>query len=295
LRHPLEPDVTRLLAYLDGDDPAGWLPKLHVFERVFVLTLAAEYWARALPKWGQLSLLYEASLAAAMLGCLATQMPRAARAGFALLAATQASVIAAEFPATGNHAYLELYVLLLLTLLRPDEAGDQRLLMRSLRWLVVLVLVTSGAQKLVHGYYFRGQYLAYSLWIETFRPVLAWLLSPDEYARLTAFGTDVGSGPYLVTSPLLLIASNAVWVAELVLPGLLLWPRTRRLGIAGTLLLLAGIELAAREAFFGLMFTNLVVLFLPRPLGRGYVAAVVALLGWLLLGALGVVPGMVFH
>lgn len=287
--------MNRLLACLDGDDPATWLPKLHDFEQVFVLTVAVEYWARALPKWTQLSPLYTAALAIATLACVATRVSALARRAFAVLAATQLTVIVAEFPATGNHAYLELYFLLLLALLRPDDAAERRLLMRALRWLVCLVLFTSGLQKVVHGYYFRGQYLTYSLWIETFRPVLALLLSAGEYARLTSFRSEVGAGPYLTSSPLLLLVANAVWIAELGLPLLLLWPRTRRVAVAATLALLAGIEVAAREMFFGLVFTNGVLLFLPRPLGRWYVPAVAALLGWLLLSGLGLIPNLVFH
>jgi hypothetical protein len=287
--------VNRLLACLDGDDPATWLPKLRIFEQVFVLTLAAEYWARAIPKMPQLSAVYTAALVTATLACLATRLPALARGAFTVLAATQLTVIAAEVPATGNHAYLELYFLLLLAFLRPDDADERRLLMRALRWLVCLVLFTSGLQKVVHGYYFRGQYLTHALWIETFRPVLVLLLSTEEYARLTAFPSEVGAGPYLSASPLLLLVSNAVWIAELTLPVLLLWPRARVIAIAGTLALLAGIEVAAREVFFGLVFTNGVLIFLPRPLGRWYVRLVVALLGGVLLAALGLTPDLVVH
>lgn len=287
--------MRRLLACLDGDDPATWLPKLRIFEQVFVLTLVVEYWARALPKWSELAPLYLASLGIVTLAGIATRRPALARGAFATLAATQLTVIAAEFPATGNHAYLELYFLLLLALLRPDTPAERPLLMRALRWIVCLVLFTSGVQKVVHGYYFHGQYLAYSSWIATFRPVLARLLPPDEYARLTSFGSDVGAGPYLVSSPLFLVVSNAVWVAELVLPLLLLWPPARPLAVAATLALLVGIEVAAREVFFGIVFANGLLLFLPRPLGRWYPALVGALLAWLLLGTLGVVPAVEFH
>ena len=239
--------------------------------------------------------MYTLALGVTTCACAATRLPPLARSAFATLAATQLAVIVAEFPATGNHAYLELYVLLLLGWLRPADPAERRLLMRALRWLVCLVLFTSGFQKLVHGYYFRGQYLAYSLWIETFRPVLGLLLRPDEYARLTALPGEIGTGPYLVSSPLLLIVSNGVWLSELTLPLLLLWTRSRPYAIGVTLALLAGIELAAREAFFGLVFANALLLVLPRPLGRWYVPLVATVLGWLLLSALGVAPSLVFH
>lgn len=287
--------MNRLLAWLDGDASDDPLPHLRLFARVFVLVLGAEYWARAIPTWSQLAPLYVWALGTVTVGCAATFVPGLARPAFALLAATHAAVIAAEFPATGNHAYLELYALLLLALLRPADPAEGRVLRRSLCWLVCLVLFASGLQKIAHGYYFQGQYLAYSLWIESFRPVLAPLFRPDEYARLTAFPADLGSGPFLVTSPAVLAVSNLVYATELLLPVLLLWPPTRTLGVAGTLAMLAGIEVAAREVFFGLVFANGVLLFLPRAAPAGVVLAVAAFLAWLLLGAIGVVPAMVYH
>lgn len=287
--------MTRLLAWLDGGDPGTWSPALLVFRRVLAMTVGVEYWARAIPKWSALGPLYLAALAVVTVACVASAVPPLARGAFAALALTQAVVIAAEFPATGNHAYLELYFLALLALLRPEDPDERRVLMRALRWLVVLVLFTSGFQKLVHGYYFRGQYLAYSLGTETFRPVLAPLLPAGELARLTSFTTDVGSGPYLVSSPPFLLVSNAIWIAELVLALLLLWPPARAVAVAGTLAVLAGIEVGARELFFGLVFANGVLLFVPGRIGAWYPALAGALLAWMLLGSLGVVPSMVFH
>jgi hypothetical protein len=66
---------------------------------------------------------------------------------------------------------------------------------------------------------------------------------------------------------LLLLASNAVWVAELVLPALLLFPRTRVLGAALSALFVLSIQLVARETMFALLYSQLALLALP---GRGY-------------------------
>jgi hypothetical protein len=92
---------------------------------------------------------------------------------------------------------------------------------------VVVVLVSSGLQKLVNGYWFRGQFLAWSLWRDSFRLALAPLLPADELARLVALGASPGEGPYFLRSPFMLGASNAVWFGEIAL-GLLLVPRVTR-------------------------------------------------------------------
>jgi hypothetical protein len=47
--------------------------------------------------------------------------------------------------------------------LDPRRSEEQRLYLRSVRWLVCVTLFYSGVQKAVHGYYSRGQFLLYSL------------------------------------------------------------------------------------------------------------------------------------
>lgn len=72
-----------------------------------------------------------------------------------------------------------------------------------------------------------------------------------------------GTGSYRVSSPLFLAASNAVWIFEMATPFFLMWRRTRVMAALATLAFLAAIELGARECFFGLIFSNLAMLFLP--------------------------------
>ena len=86
--------MTRLLAWLDGEDPETRSAKLLVFERVFFMTVGVEYWARAIPKWSTLGPLYVAALGIVTLACVASAVPRLARGAFAALALTQATVIA---------------------------------------------------------------------------------------------------------------------------------------------------------------------------------------------------------
>ena len=97
---------------------------------------------------------------------------------------------------------------------------ERRLLLRAVRWTVVVVLFYSGLQKLIYGYYFHGQFLAYSLWRDSYRVGLQALLSPEELLRFTSYDRGVGSGPYLVSSPLFLALSNSIYLVELSHPSL---------------------------------------------------------------------------
>ena len=57
---------------------------------------------------------------------------------------------------------------------------------------------------------------------------------------------------------------------ELVAPFLLVWKRTQRVAVVAVLLFTLAIQSGAREAFFGGLLVNAVLLFWPRDLhGRG--------------------------
>jgi len=281
-------------------DPSAAADRLRRFELVFLLVVATEYWARALPKWNDLGGFYLGALATATAACVLAGSRPARRPGFALLAATQAAVVWQEFPATGNHAYLELAFCLLALLLDPFApppagAADARLYLRAVRWMVCVVFFYGGVQKLVHGYWWQGQYLAYSLANESFRDLLRFLLPAGEVARLAALTGRVGDGPYLLTTPLARLVSIGVCVAEIALAPLLAWQRTRPVALVAALLFLLAIEIPAREVFFGLVFANAVLLFARTDLHRRFVPAVALLLALLLLVRLGVLPEVVFY
>jgi hypothetical protein len=288
--------IARLLSTLDQDDHDVAVGKIRAFEVVLALVMAAEYWARAVPKWDALAPLYTASLwlvPALAAGALTLRGRRAAFAGLALV---QAAVLWAEFPAAGNHAYLELFFCALAAVCDPRDPRDRTLFLRAVRWMACVVLFASGLQKLVHGYWDRGQYLAFSLGeSESFRPVLRPLLPAAEYERLVTLRGEVGDGPYLVASRLFIGLSNAVYLGEMALAALLLWPRTRALAAVAALTMLLLIEIAAREAFFGLVFANALLLFLPRDLNRRFVPVFAGILLALLLSRAGVIREAVFH
>lgn len=285
----------RAFAFLDGDAPGTRPAKIAGFAVILALILGTEYWARALPKWQELSPLYSGSLALATALCLAALRERWRRAAFAGLAATQAVVIWQEFPAAGNHAYLEWVFCALCAGLSARRADEQILFLRAVRWIVAVVFFYGGLQKLVHGYYLHGEYLAFSLSSPSFRDVLGLLLPADELTRLSAFTGAVGDGPYRVASPLFVALSHATYLAEMALAPALLWRRTRVVAVAAALAFLCAIEIGAREVFFGLVFANAILLYLPGAPQRRLLPVVVLLLAALLLVRLGVLPAMVFY
>jgi hypothetical protein len=286
--------VARLTAFLGDDEASVRRAKLLVFEAVLVLVECTEQWCHTLlgvhgtaPSTGQLAL-------GTTLCGLATFHPRLRRSGFAGLVVVHVLVVWRFFPATGNHRYLELILCALAALLDPRAEADRVPYLASLRGLVVVVLFYSGVQKLVHGYYFQGLYLAYALVEEHFRPIVSWLLPAAETARLSALQPAVGSGPYLTGAPLLVAASNAVYLTEITLAGLLLVPRARPLAVPLVMAFLVAVESAAREAFFGTLFVSGAMLFRPGATNRLLVPAVAALMAALLLSQAGVLPRVVF-
>ena len=286
--------LERVLALLDNDDLPGAARRIRAYEAIFVAALVAEYWCRALPKWGLLAPNYYVSLAVASLLGPVALLPRWRQMAFAALAVGHGSVVWNEFPAAGNHAYLEVYFCALAAMIDLREEREQVLYLRAVRWMVVVILFFSGVQKVVHGYYFGGEHLAFSLWIESFRPVLRPLMSAEEFQRILAYSQQVGDGPYRVDSIPLLLISNAVWMLEIALAPLLLVRRTRLLAVLLAMGLLLAIELGARELFFGMVFVNAILFFAPARWHERAMIPLIVFCGVLLLMAVGILPGMRF-
>jgi len=287
--------IDRVLAYMDGDDPATELSKVRAFRWIFVLIVCTEYCARAGAKGNDLGLSNWVALPlVAALGA-ATLLTRWERLGFLALAVTQCLRIWHDFPGVGNHSYLELLLCLLCAFLDVGQAQERKLLLRSVRWMTCVVFFFAGVQKIVHGYYFRGELLAYSISIEAFKPFLHWLFPADDYARLSMYQGRTGDGPYLVSSWLVVLLSNFTYVLEIGLVPLLVWRRTRAPAILGALVFLASIESAAREFFFGLIYVNMLLIFFERDINRRILPVYVAVLACLLLIRLKVLPEVIFY
>ena len=210
-------------------------------------------------------------------------MPRR-RAVFALLVVLQTWYLWTNFPHAGNHRYLELVLATLFAMLDEGNEAELRLLLRSVRGMVVVVLFYAGLHKLVHGYYFQGQFLVYSMWREGFQTALGPLLPAQQLG-----------GPYLASSPLVVGLSNAIWIAEIGL-AILLVPRwTRTFAWIGTALLIVVTEAVARELMFGVEFLAAVLLFARADLVRPLLPPAALFLGVLVLIRLGLLPEVLFH
>ncbi len=282
--------VFRVVDDRPGDAP----PSLRAYEAILAIVVAVEYWLRAVPRWGDLPPHYFALIAVVVIACPLT-FTRARRSAFAVLAISRAALVWTEFPAVGNHAYLEILLCAVAAFLDPRKPDEARLYTRAVRVMAVIVLAYSGIQKLAHGYYRHGEYLAYRLRDASFRPVLRPLLSSGEYDRLTALTGAVGSGSYRVRDPWFVAIANATWMAEIGLAVLLCIRRSRRVAVAGAVALLLAIEAAAREVSFGLVFADAILLFAPATIHRAALPFFCALLVVLVLSRLGAIPAIAFY
>ncbi len=185
----------RILALVDGDDPATALSKARTFERIFVLIVCGEYWVRASPAWGDFGLDYRLVLVLISALGVTTLSAKWGRLGFAGLALAQMVRIGIDFPTTGNHSYLELLLCVLCASFDVADRQERPLLLRTVRWMTCVVFFYAGVQKLVHSYYFRGEMLAYATGLEAFKPALRLLLPHDHVVRLSHYHFQAGDGP----------------------------------------------------------------------------------------------------
>jgi hypothetical protein len=175
------------------------------------------------------------------------------------------------FPFTPNHTFLAFLVLALFAWLDPDREEDAGLLLRGLRWLTVIVFFYAGLQKALHGLYFRGEFLSWMIaqGVDRWEAVFGWMIPDAELARLGSYPRYlVGAGPYRVEAPLLVLASNAVWLGELLLSLLLVLRRSRELAALAAVALVFTIQLAPREFMFALLYTQMLLLFVRGDLNR---------------------------
>lgn len=268
--------------------------QIDAFSIILAMVVAAEFWSRAILKWKHLDGFLISAVAAVTIFAGLACLTRWRRLGFAGLSVTLAAVVAWFFPATGNHEYLELIFCLLCLGLDPRRPGEGELLVRSVRWLVCVVLLWAGVQKIVHGLYFEGGHLAYSLSRETYRNVFSLLLPADELARLASYTGSIGSGPYRVGSLRFLVVSNLTYVVEIALVPALLWRPTRGFAVGAAVLLSIAIQSAAREFFFCLVLGNALLLFLESDVNRRLIVPMALLLACLLLIRAGVLPEVTF-
>jgi hypothetical protein len=212
---------------------------------------------------------------------------RLACAGLSLLALLE---VVASFPESANHHYLQFLCLALMGAigLRGDSTP---LLVGGMRWIGAIGLFHAGWQKLLHGYYTSGTFLAYAIASnQRFSDFFAWVAPAGEVERLRALTFGAGAGPYVIESTWFRTVAQITWAAELVLPPLLLFERTRRLGVAATLAYILAIELGAREIFFAGLIVNLIAFWAPGNLNRKLLPWFFAMYALALLSTIGAIP-----
>jgi len=274
----------RVFTVVGVEPPALTLGTALAFRRFVLLEAAVHAWV--VVAHGHEPLFAEVALASAVAltplaitGLLPRLATVAARAAFAVMVARLLVV----FPDAYNHLVLETLFVGVAALTRAGDVLEERLLLALVRWLVVIVFFWTGLQKVLHACWFRGEFLALAIATNPHYGDLFALAMPEEVARLRALlPLRPGAGPFLVDALPFRLLSNLVWMAELVLPVLLLIPRTRRAAVAASVAFLVAVQVVARELVFGVLFTNGLLLFAPAIYRRAF-PVFVALLAVLLI------------
>lgn len=288
--------VERLLGLAGDADPDVVRAKLRAFRRFALLHGAARswLWIALVPEDATPGGPLAAPAAAALSLCLGLAFTRrweqlAPRLALPVLGLQ----LLWTFPLSDNHFFLEVVAVTLLCLDGGEDPQDEALVLQGLQWTTALVLFHTGLQKALYGAYFQGDFLAFMIGVQDrFAAPFAWLVPADEIARLQGYDPmQTGAGPYRVAGWPLRLVSNAVWLAELALPALLLWRRTRAAATLAALALVLAIQLGAREAGFALLFGNLLLLFAPTALNARLLPVAAAAYVWALGAAAGLLPG----
>ncbi|MEW6272926.1 MAG: hypothetical protein AB1689_26925 [Thermodesulfobacteriota bacterium] len=285
--------ATALLAVAGGDAPGLVHAKVDGLRRFLLAYGAARSWLWLALDPGTLPSGPLAVSAILLTGCAALAWSaRHAALAARLALAVLVVQLAWTFPLTHNHFFLELVAVALLALVDRDGDGET-VALEALCWVTALVLLHTGLAKVLHGLYFRGELLAFLVGRGgRFADLFAWLLPADEIARLASYDPmRSGAGPYRVASVPFVVASNLVWMLEMALAPLLLWRRTRPAAAVAAIALVLAIQLGARELGFALLFTNLLLLFVPAAATRTLLPVLGALLLWMIVAAFGWLPG----
>lgn len=200
------------------------------------------------------------------------------------------------FPGTPNHTFLACLLTGLCGWLDLEREDESRLLLQTVRWMTVIVFFWAGAQKALHGLYFRGEFLSWMIAhsVDHWSAVFGWVVPADEIARLHSlprFQADVG--PYRVDSWPFLVVANGVWIGEIALAVGMVWRRTRVWAALGAIALVFTIQLAPHEWMFALLYGQALLLFVPGEWNRRLLPVFLLVYAWLLAALVGA-PGAGF-
>lgn len=184
--------------------------------------------------------------------------------------------VVSTFPTTANHGYatwlLSAFALWMLHMREWDRPAGLSLT----RWLGVIIIVWSGAQKLLHGTYDHGEFLAYQVARHAgrFAGPLSVALPDAEMHRLLS--AQLSSKYFQFTSWQGLVLSVAIPCTECILGACLLHEKTRLTAAWISALMVLSIQLVAGEVTFAMVMLVVLATFYP-PRQMAAVVDVVAL------------------
>lgn len=198
---------------------------------------------------------------------IATWFPRTAGAGIGALLAAKLFLVAMTFPNTANHAYVEVVVAALALGLATPVADPKRAAERGRQLaqivfaLVVSIYTIAGMQKLVHGCWHDGEYVAFEMLTSsggfglTLRTALGVVAGWFGASAPQSVSWPTGLAPTTIAMPdwMALGSVTIAWtflVAEIAIPLAAAWPRTRRAGLP----LLVGMQIAIAATAWELEF-----------------------------------------
>ncbi len=223
---------------------------------------------------------------------------KATRTALLLLWSTLVFKIYWTFPMTPNHRYLEFIIISLAVFLNPQKKEEKSLFFQTCRWLTIIIFIYTGIQKILYGLYFQGEFLALMISQNTrFAQFFQWIIPPTEWTRLTNFANTytIGSGPFTMDSILFKLASNLSYLLEIILPCLLLIKKIRPYAIGLALLFFILIELAAREYYFGILISGLMLLFFEQDVYKKTIPVFITLYLYFLCTWMGIFPKYYFN
>ena len=273
--------IDRLLAIGADAGLSDPTPRLRAFETILLIHLFVTLLSGAFPRTNVGSEL-QYGLAAALGGCLSLRYSdRLGPIGTAGAMCVMLALLTQTFPETGNHEYLELWLLSCFVYIGTKTRDESYVLLSTLRWMIAVMMFYTGLQKVLYGTYFDAQFLSVQIMLkDAFANVFGLMIPAEELQRLQSIRWNVmGSGPVSSDAPLLLLASNAVYLFELAIPFALLWHRTRAAAVIALLVFTVAIQSGAREAFFGGLLVSSCLLFWPRDLHSRWLWGFVAYYG----------------
>ncbi len=263
--------MQRFLALVGPEERSFQASKIHAL-RLFLLihlTVQSLHWIHTSGGFRHLGANF-VLLSGFLLCLVGVLQPHTRRAATAVAALLQWSILIYAFPYCANHLLLEVVSLSVLAFLDTENPEEGELALEWCKWLAVIVLFYSGLQKLFRGTYDEAEFLGFMMAKGgRFTEFFQFFVPAQELERLSSIGeVQPGAGPYAVNSPLLRLLSHAAYLSEIGLAALLLWPRARPFAAAAAIALVASIEIAAREFFFGCLFVSLLLLFFRRDFNR---------------------------